>query len=164
MHRGDLQRLHVEQPVRCGRGVRRGGLRSVHCEQSMRTERSMHRDPHAVPLHVLDEQRLRFRRSMRLGYLHTRLQLERRLRNRSGMRRGSLWRLHVGRTVRQRIVDELPERNLHVLSESRLPDRIELRQRNLRHVPIEFRLWRASMQSGCLQSVFDVQRLQPDQS
>jgi hypothetical protein len=53
---------------------------------------------------------------------------------------------------------------LHVLSESRLPDRIELRQRNLRHVPIEFRLWRASMQSGCLQSVFDVQRLQPDQS
>ena len=55
VYRRQLQPVYVEQPVRRRPGVRRRGLRSVHRGRSMWTERPLHRDAHALPLHLLDE-------------------------------------------------------------------------------------------------------------
>jgi hypothetical protein len=132
-------------------------------ERSMWTERPVHGDPLGLPLHMFGQQRLRFRRSLLLGCLCTRLWLERRLRNRSSMRGGALWVLHVERAMRKRSVDKLPERIMHVLDGGGLSDQTELHQRHLRRVPVERRLWDASVQGGSLQPLLDIHRLQPDQ-
>ena len=55
VYRRQLQRVHLEQPVRSRSGVCLRGLRSVHRGQSMWTERPVHRDAHALSLHLLDE-------------------------------------------------------------------------------------------------------------
>ena len=80
------------------------------------------------------------------------------------MRGRGLRVLHVERAMRERSVDELPERIVQVLDGGGLPDRTELRQRHLRRVPVERRLWDASVQGGCLQPLFGIHRMQPDQS
>lgn len=80
------------------------------------------------------------------------------------MRGGTLWVLHVERPMRERSVDELPERIVQLLDGGGLSDRTELRQRHLRRVPVERRLRDASVHGGGLQPLFDLHRLQPDQS
>ena len=76
---------------------------------------------------------------------------------------GALWVLHVERAMRQRGFDQLPERIVQVLDSGGLSDGTELRQRDLRDVPVKRRLRDTSVQGRGLQPLFNVHRVQPDQ-
>jgi hypothetical protein len=114
-------------------------------------------------MHVQRQQRLCLRRSLRLGPLHAGLPLEHRLSKRTGLRGGSMQRLHLEGPVRPRVQRGLPRRLLLLYDPGRLSARRRLPQasRAVWRLSIWSRLRdRAGVHCGRVRSVFDIRRLQ----